>query len=240
MGFFPFFFCSEAMAQYPPLSSFPPPIPSSPTIAVSCVGRGGVSQTAHSASSLYEPCFTLKHCPKKPPSLYRACALNAPPPLMTSRCCSAHWPWKVSVVSSDTKNLSTGHLALLCSRHHGVTTCIHFYGALIAQVDACMRIRGAFSGTQLDFTSTSCPEKSTALLSSPFFLFFFYFGGEDRSSHVWKLIARMGTHSIRRKKGVTRHQCAAGIPSLRFRQEEVRTTNGSSNDKQLPVKQAGS
>ncbi|CAK6966662.1 Hypothetical predicted protein [Scomber scombrus] len=44
--------------------------------------------------------------------------------------------WRIAVYSKGTKTVC---------RHHGVTTCIHLYRALVTQVDACMRSRGAFS-----------------------------------------------------------------------------------------------
>lgn len=103
-----------------------------------------------------------------------------------------HSPWKVSVVSFDTKHLSTGHLALLCSRHHGVTTCIHLYRAVITQMDVCTRSRGAFQRLPVlqdtaRFPATSRPDRHRPDC---------FVEGADRPIHAWKLNARLDTHSV--------------------------------------------
>lgn len=112
---------------------------------------------------------------------------------VTSQCCSAALcPWKVSVVSSDTKNLSTGHLALLCSRHHGVTACIHLYRAVITQMDVCTGSSGAFPPLPVLQDAARSPATSRPDRHPPHC----FAEGADRSIQAWKLIARMDTHSV--------------------------------------------
>lgn len=123
------------MTQHPTSIHCPPHLCS---ILCELPAHLGVSQTPHSAFSSVPNIFSSPSSQKKKLS-FRRCSPND---ITLLQCCTVHERCQSFPLIQSICPLATW--LSLCSRHHGVTTCIHLYRAVITQMDVCTRSRGAF------------------------------------------------------------------------------------------------